>query len=191
MTLPAPSSLHPATPEPQGSRDAHSEASRRLRGRWLVLARVVWLAVTLFCVGVFILAVPDRLAALTTICTSQPCGDEQLPVEQVQVLQSADISISFYATYTIGLSVAAAVVFVAMALLLFWAKADDPWALFVSLLFVTFGTIAGPSAGPSTGRVVERLLGATGAYVLGTFLPIWALIFIFLYLFPDGRFVPR
>ena len=181
----------PVAPEPSLGVDPRADAAAHVGRRWLLLARVVWVAVALFCVGVFIVALPNRFTAQATVCTRQPCGDEQLSVERVQVLQRAAISIRFYAAYSIGLSVAAAAVFGAVALLLFWGKADDPWALFVSLLFVLFGTIAGPSAGPSTAEVIAHLLGATGAYVLGTLLPIWPLIFIFLYLFPDGRFVPR
>src|SRR3712207_4343456 len=47
MTTPAPSSLHPTRPVPPRSLDAHGEASTRLHGRWLVLARIAWVVLVL------------------------------------------------------------------------------------------------------------------------------------------------
>ena len=63
------------------------------------------MAVALLCVGVFIVAIPERLAALNTICTSQVCRGEQLPAARADVLQGTGISIRFYVAYTVTFSV--------------------------------------------------------------------------------------
>jgi len=41
-----------------------------LRGRWLLVARVVWVAVALLTVGVFVFIIPSEFARLQSPCTS-------------------------------------------------------------------------------------------------------------------------
>jgi hypothetical protein len=40
-----------------------------LRGRWLHIARVVWVVVALLYVGVFVFGIPSEFARLSTPCT--------------------------------------------------------------------------------------------------------------------------
>src|SRR6266568_561416 len=57
-----------------GVRSASSSmADTRLRGGWLVLARVVWGAVVVLALGLFIASIPTTFAALHMLCTAPSC----------------------------------------------------------------------------------------------------------------------
>ena len=156
-------------------------------GHWLILARAVWLVVAVLTVGLFIAGVPLRYAELKTICPAVPCFNWQLSLDQVRALEAKGLSIGFHATFSITLEVVFAVVYGAVAGLIFWRKSADRLALFVALALLTFGTATHPNT----------LNALTAAYPVWR-LPVAALHFVgsasfslFLYLFPDGRFVPR
>jgi hypothetical protein len=93
----------------------------------------------------------------------------------------------FYATYLVGLDVILAVVYVAVAAVIFLRKPDDRMALFVSFALLTFGTATFPDtiAALTTEHTAwwwpYAFLSFLGAATFG----------LFLYVFPDGRFVPR
>ena len=77
--------------------------------------------------------------------------------------------------------------FVVVAALIFWRKSSDPLALFVSLALLLFGTATQTFAlsaliatHPSWGPLVDSL------HFLGS-----ASFSMFLFIFPDGHFVPR
>jgi len=80
-----------------------------------------------------------------------------------------------------------ATVYAAVATLIFWRKSGDRMALFVSLALLTFGTatftstMAALAARHPAWEVPVAFLHFLGAASFG----------LFLYLFPDGRFVPR
>jgi signal transduction histidine kinase len=81
--------------------------------------------------------------------------------------------------------VALLLVYAAIAVVLFWRKSDDRMAVFASIFLVTWGATASPTwdaleSHPAWFLPVRflRTLGPT-------------LLLIFLYLFPDGRFIPR
>ncbi len=55
------------------SPDRQSEAGTRLHGPWLVLARVVWVALIVFTVGIFMISLPVYFAQLQTVCLGDLC----------------------------------------------------------------------------------------------------------------------
>src|SRR5205814_3721066 len=81
------------------SRERHSYA--RLHGRWLVLARVVWVAVVVLALGLFIASIPTTFASLHMLCTAASCSNVGQPTDYVQELQAVGLSMDFYATYIV------------------------------------------------------------------------------------------
>src|SRR3712207_2167110 len=67
MTTRARSSIHPAAPEPSGSLDARGEASRRLHGPWLAIARLAWATAALLFVGLFVASLRAYVLQLGTV----------------------------------------------------------------------------------------------------------------------------
>ena len=173
-------SIPPATPEPK------SPSTQPLRGRSLIVARATWIAVAVFAVSFFAAGIPFEFAFFRTVC--QPaCNTGQLPQTGLQALHDLGLSLNLYATYLVGLDVILAVVYVAVAAVIFLRKPDDRMALFVSFALLTFGIATFPST-------IEALTTEHTAwwwpYAFLSFLGA-ATFGLFLYVFPDGQFVPR
>jgi hypothetical protein len=158
-----------------------------LRGCQRRLAQIAWLAVALPTIGLFLASVPVYYSYLLTPCPVAACTNGQLTPDTQRALHALGLSVGFYAAYTVALDVAVAAVYSAVAFLLFWRRSDDLMALFAALALLTFGS--------ATFTTSMQLLAEL--YPLWWF-PVHVVGFIgdvsmltFLYLFPDGRFVPR
>ncbi|MDP8948018.1 MAG: hypothetical protein M3N09_07975, partial [Actinomycetota bacterium] len=174
-------SLHPV--EPGFPSSPAASPSAELRGRWLLLARVGWVTVVLLVVGLFVAAVPARYDQIVTL-SNLPEGIDSTILRTN--LAEAGLSIHFYATYHLVVEICFATVCLTLAVVIFWRRSDERMALFVALLLVllgtTFwGTTAALSLYHPAGSWVSESLGVAGQMSL----------FLFFYLFPDGRFVPR
>jgi hypothetical protein len=102
-------------------------------------------------------------------------------------LESSEVSVQFYAVCLLSITLAWTVVWVAVATVIFWRRADNWMALFASLALLTFGTLSLSDSPPALADqslavwLPIRLLALFGAVGLYTFYLI----------FPNGRFVPR
>src|SRR5215469_4877010 len=104
---------------PLGDALAASQATRRpdrsgapdtrLRGRRLILARVVWGTVVSLLVALFLARLPAYYRALQTICTGAVCGAQPTP-DSAQALQKLGLSVSTYAAFALALTIALAFV---------------------------------------------------------------------------------
>lgn len=168
----------PAAPAP-GRAGAASPAATRLTGRGLVAARAAYLATVAALGGLFVAALPARAAQLARLF-------QTLTPAQEAALREAGISGAEHARLVFGLELLVAAAFAGSALLIFWRRADDWVAMYVSAALVGYVVWVAPpldalAAAPSPLRgaaSAAQAAGATGAL-------------LFFYLFPDGRFVPR
>ena len=162
-------------------------SGRRPSGRFFVLARAAWMVVAVFTLILFAAAIPVAFARFQTACSAGGCVFGQLSRDGLHALQGLGLSPGFYATYIVALDVVFATAYVTVAILIFWRRPADRMALFVSLALLTFGTATFTdtmdvlAAEPSVWRLPDVLLQSVGTITFG----------LFLYLFPDGRFVPR
>ena len=159
----------------------------RLRGRSLILARLAWVVVAVSAVGLFLAGIPAEFAQFNSVCPPDGCANRQLSGESARGLEGLGLSLGSYAAFAVALDVVFAAVFGAIAALIFWRRSDDRVAMFISLALLTFGTATFPDT----------------TSVLAAHFPLWqppvaffnslgAVAFgLFLYVFPDGRFVPR
>jgi hypothetical protein len=158
-----------------------------LQGRWLVLARGVWLVLAALALGLFIASIPTYFAFLHVICTGSlvTCRNNGLYVpSDLRSFQALGLSLNFFAIYQVALYIVLIGVYFTTGVAIFWRKSDDRMALFASLTLIIF------PAAPSHA-------------ILGTLPSVWQLpsqfvillgecsLFFFFYLFPTGRFVPR
>lgn len=116
--------------------------------------------------GMFGAAVPLRYALLLHTCAGPRCQAN--------------------AAYTVGLDIVTALVWLAMALLVFWRRPGDLIGLFTALTLLTFGV----------GRFPDTPLALAATHP-SWWLPVEALRFlgsaclsIFVFIFPDGHFAP-
>jgi hypothetical protein len=164
-----------------------SPPATALRGRRLLLARVAWVAVAVLTAGVFISGIPGEFARLRTPCTDAiSCvWFPRLTTQNAHELGELGLSVDFFATYFVVVETAFIAVSFAIGAVIFWRRSDDRMALLVSLMLITFGaglTVPYPLLDlPLLWKASAEAVSFIGVTLLA----------LFLYLFPDGRFVPR
>jgi signal transduction histidine kinase len=168
---------------PTKNRKRSSALDIRLQGRWLLLARGIWIVLVALTLAIFFASLPVFLAQLQTPCAGTPCAYDQFSPAQVGALKRIGLSLGDYALYTVALTLASVVLCLVISILIIWRRSDDRMALLVALMLVTFGPIIATSSvpvGPSPWQVPNECL---------TFLALALLAIVFL-LFPSGQFVP-
>ena len=166
-----------STPSPDAS----------LHGRWLHIARLVWVVVALLYVGVFVFGIPSEFARPNTPCTGPvSCNlTPHLTAQKAQELKELNLSVNLFAAYFVAVEIVFAAVSVAVGALIFWRRSNDRMAFLVSFMLLTTGaaipiplfTLDLSPFWTVSARVVTFLGAASFA--------------LFAYVFPDARFVPR
>ena len=146
-----------------------------LRGRGLVLARTGWATLVSLYLCLFAVAVPALHA------------QRGAPPEAVRAeLAQLGISEGFYAAYYSALLAAFGLGCFVVAMVIAWHRSTDPVSLFASLFLVQMGAVNAPNL---------QALAAThpewGPMFEFSWWLLWASLILFVFLFPDGRFVPR
>ena len=168
------------------SHELRSGANTRLSGRWLLIARLSFLLVSIFCLLLYVVGTPVYFAYLHTLCTD--CFDDRLTPDKLQALQAMHISITTYAIYWVLINLLFALVYFAVAALIYWRKSDDSMAWLASFFLVAFGA-SFPSIPAALAAVHPAWwlpVTLLGEDVLG-----FPSLIVFYFLFPSGRFVPR
>ncbi len=159
----------------------------RLQGRWLTLLRVACAGVALIAVAVWVWGLPLRYAQLGTVCTVSPanCGDQQITPALFQVFKGAGVPLSFYAAFIGTVEVLYALTYLVMGVLLLLRRSDTRIGLLTAVLLITYGVAQ------TDGDVVAAAVPALAmpANLLTPFS--FICLALFLYVFPDGHFVPR
>src|SRR6266550_378645 len=165
------------------SSDRSGVPGTRLRGRRLILARVVWGAAVTLIVVSFLAKLLANSTFLQTICTGATCGLGQPTLDSAHALQKLGLSVATYATSTLALTLALAFLCFVISAVIFWRRSDDWMALLVALAVVATVTLNGNDVYSmnSAWGVLTNVLGVLGS----------GLYVLVLALFPDGRFVPR
>jgi hypothetical protein len=170
-----------------GNTEQGNVAETRLPVRWLWLARIGWITLAILSVIFVVAGFPPEFQYYQTTC--DVCGSSsQFTSQQARGLRAIGLSLGFYAAYLLAFELLFVVVWLAVAVIIFWrrwGKPDEPLAWFISLTLLTFG-----AGFPGFSQVVA-LYGSVWilAAKLVTFLAT-ASIVLFFYLFPTGRFVP-
>jgi len=172
-----------APTEGMESRERHN--STRVPGTWLLLARVMWVALVVLTLAIFFASFPVYVALLQTPCTGTACiYGFRLTPSQAGALKGIGLSLGAYAAYYVAFTLAILLVCLVVSTLIVWRRSDDRMALLVALLLVTNGSINVTTAvatGPSPWQVPNDCLTLL-------FLALFMLVFL---LFPSGHFVPR
>jgi len=178
-----------STPQVRASRIASASATR-LHGRWLLLGRIAWVVVAALSFSLFLLGLLPYATQLHTVCLTASAAcyfDGALSPAGVQALHDLGVSLDGYVWYTVVVTVLDALVWTLVGLLIFWHRSDDWMALLAAFFLVAFNPTL--TAGPTSSFVQFSPLWALPVKCLGFLGAV--LIGLFLYLFPNGRFVPR
>lgn len=163
-----------------------SAAVARSESRWMVTARIAWLALATFHVALSAVGLPLYLQALGTVCTGAGCHPWQPSVQPIGAW-GVQLSVAAYAGYMFVLQLVHTAAFLGVAALLFLRRRTDWLALSIAATFVMIGTLSPPArqtlfeAYPTLGLAADFFVSVG-----------WASFFVaFFYLFPNGRWVPR
>jgi signal transduction histidine kinase len=154
------------------------------RPRWLVAAWVSLFAISMLALVLFVLGTPAYFARFYSLPTA--CLDECLTPAKVQALHTLGIPITAYAAYWTAVNLLFALVYFAVAALIFWRRSHDQMALFASFFLVALGTSFPDIPNALVANHPAWWLPVTFVDTLG--LPSLA---VFFFLFPTGRFVPQ
>lgn len=143
------------------------------------IARALWLFGMLLVTSVFFLAIPIRQRHLDVIFGT-------LSPAQELVLQELGVSPRQHAGLVLAIEVGVPLLFLAVALLIFWRRGDDWVAMLISLSMVYYIIWGSPVADSLPLARPDLLLLVSAVQALGV-----ALALTFFYIFPDGRLVPR
>ncbi len=157
-----------------------------LRGRRLMAARAVWVAMSALVVGLAIATLPVAYSEYSTVCVA---GSEcrpywRLAPQDVGALRDIGLSVGFYAGYSLAAEIISMLGFWMIGAVIFWRRSDDRLALFFSLMLVAFGALGVVDKSAA----VHPALGQLGAFVV---IFGYVSFFVSFFVFPDGRFVPR
>jgi hypothetical protein len=160
-----------------------TQRTATLRGRWLLLARVAWVALSAIVIGLHVAGIPYSYARQTG-----NLNFGRFTPQQLQAFENLGLTPEFYAAYTVAVPVFTMLVFTVVASVIFWRRSEDQMALFGAFVLVVFGGAALTSETPHALAAAHpalwfpvRLLDYLGQVSFC----------ILFYVFPNGRFVPR
>jgi hypothetical protein len=155
-----------------------SPSATTLRGRWLLLARAAWVIIVTLALGLFLASIPGYVSNVLTLGQADWMG---APVEAPAGL------VFVFDLLGVLASIAAALVCMTLAVVLFWRRSDDWMVMFISSYLLLYGTIM---AGPL--EWAEAFYPGWPSLAVDVVQPLFLTtptIALFV-LFPDGRFVP-
>jgi len=156
-----------------------STPATTLHGRWLLLARAVWVVIAALALCLFAASIPSYVFNVLELGQAERIGG---PVEAPATLVFAFELIGVLASAT------AVLVCLTLAVVLFWRRSNDWMAVFTSSYLLLYGTImAGPLEWAEDFYPAWPALAVDVVQPLFLTTPTVALVV----LFPDGRFVPR
>ncbi len=167
-----------------------SDANTRLTGSTFIIARVVWLALVLPGLGLFVAGLLGSYQLIQSACgdpvmCSTLTGG--LTAKELLLLTSSGISVRMYATlFTLFWALCTAI-WCTVGFLIFWRKSDNWLALLAAFFLVILGL-------NSSANVSYALALAYPALAVpSSFLDFlgYVSLFAFFVLFPNGRVVPR
>jgi hypothetical protein len=156
----------------------------RLRGRRLILARVVWLVVVSLIVALFLARLPAYYTALQNVCTGAACGGARPTPDSALAMQKLGLSTGTYAAFILALSIALGFLCFTLGAVIFWRKSDDWMALLGALAVVASVALNQDVYGMDMASAWGWLAMVMFVFGNGVYL-------LFLSLFPDGRFVTQ
>ncbi|NTU63826.1 MAG: hypothetical protein HGB05_10600 [Chloroflexi bacterium] len=151
----------------------------QLSGRSLVVARAVWIALAVFYIGAYLVTVPILLSETPDFAsTTEGISHADFLAGLAQI----GVSPGGYTVYQQWSEVVVTLVYLALGCFIFWRKSDDWMALLTSLLFIMF---LGPFETLARLNPLWTVAGDMSALVTSM------VFFLWFFIFPDGRFVPR
>lgn len=164
----------------------NNETYTQLHGYKLIIAGALWIVIAALAVALWMASIPSGYVQYLTVCTQALCQNQLATPDMVRSLQSTGLSLQFYALYITTLSIVFVLFFFAIGVIIAWYKSDDWMALLVSITLIILGTVNQTDYQQLASIYPITQVPGDLLHFLFTFLP-----FLVIFLFPNGRFVPR
>jgi hypothetical protein len=178
---------HQAPAQTALGHEPDNRANTRIPERLIWVAWISLFALTMLNLIIYAIGVPAYFAWFNSLHTTD-CIDVCLTPATIQSLHKLGISITAYAAYWIMINLLFALVYFAVAGLIFWHKPYDRMAWLAAFSLVALGGSfpSIPSALVAAHPVWSLPVTLVGEDVLG-----FPSLIIFFFLFPTGHFVPH
>lgn len=166
---------------PPANDPAQAISRRVLAGRLQRAIQIIWVGLVFLVISVHVIRLPANYAQLRTACEGTHCEPPSLSLKNVADLQEAGLSVDFYATYFITIWLTSTLVWMAVAIIIFKHRSDDPMAILAALTLLL--GVYGFGASQASGLMFFAMKVLTFMSSV--------CVLLFLFVFPDGRFTPR
>ncbi len=154
-----------------------------LSGRWLAIARIVWVLVFVAILAAFFIQIPYYLAFMSRACPDT-CG---FTTQQEEALASIGISLDVFAWIALSCTLGISLISVVLALILFRRRSNDWMAQLVALFLVGYPIMNNGT----TGNLPTDIPPSIWILLQVLTFPVWIIYAATFMLFPSGRFVPH
>jgi len=154
-----------------------------LSGRWLAIARVVWVLVFVAMLAAFFIQIPYYLAFMSRACPDT-CG---FTTQQEAALASIGISLDVFAWIALSCTLVISLISVVLALILFRRRSNDWMAMLVALFLVGYPIMNNGT----TGNLPTDIPPSLWVLLQVLTFPVWIIYAATFMLFPSGRFAPH
>ena len=155
---------------------------------WLRWAPTAWVLVVLFGLGVLVIAIPLHLSELRVPLVEGSrnlFNMYQLTPQEVGVLDQFGLSLDLYVAFILSVELVWILMFCLPALVLVLRRPRQPMTMYVAFMLTVSGLFSTPIMWPIATRFSSYGISPIVTYI--SFVP----VVVFLFIFPDGRFVPR
>jgi signal transduction histidine kinase len=149
-------------------------------------ARLIWLGLALLGLGLAFASIPAEWRHFMTVCSGGAnCPEPHLTPARLEQLRAVGLPATAFAAYLLVIQSLWAAAYIAVGATIIWRRSDQAMALLAALVLLTFGlsdSFLSAGQAPYEGRPL--IVQAFEFVGFGSLL-------LFLFLFPQGRFVPR
>ncbi len=146
------------------------------RGAWLLFAALnIWM---------LLVGLPGYIELSKVVCpVDVECLAPRISPDVTQILQEKGLSLAAYSVYQVLVGAFAVTAYWIAGLLVYWSKSRNRFALPIAFLLFGMGT---------SFLLSEEVLSPAWLWFYhGSGIVLLTFFFLFFYLFPDGRFLPR
>jgi hypothetical protein len=162
------------------------EQSNEIPPRWRIPALILWFLIAAAFLAVYIADLPLSFNQTSSPCQGADCHYQAISPAEAEILAELGLSTSLYATYIIGITVVAVVVYAGLALLILVRQSRQLIGLLASLIILVMPTVMITNFDVVIETYPTWQLPISLLFVLGQFLTI-----LFFLIFPNGRLEPR
>ena len=169
--------------------NARTRDTTIFEGRWRIVARAVWIALAVGYFAIWLVSVPEYYVRVSTLTIAPFRLGERVIYANADALDDASqrgVSLETSAALDIGIDLLQILVYYITAALIFW-RATNAFGWFTTFVLLLMGV----------GTNMARAVAVAAPFPSALFLIeipaylIWPLWLLWLYLFPNGRAVPR